>query len=221
MAPGRKQVTAVVWDMDGTLIDSASVVPDAFRETVRALGGTVRSTAEIVALYSLGPPVSMLTELLQRPCGDGEVDVYHEILARRAGAVMPCEGINSVLERLQGTVSLAVFTGASRRAAEILLGAAGLLDHFSVLVGGDEVGKPKPDPAGIRKACSLIPVDVDSAVYVGDAPTDLEAARRAGVIGAAAGWGHLYDAAAPADLLLRSPGDLLACLAATNSDDSA
>ncbi|MBV7700799.1 HAD family hydrolase [Streptomyces sp. TRM70350] len=142
------------------------------------------------------------------------MDLYNEVLAHRAHAVTPCADIRSVLEQLQGTIPLAVFTGASRRAAQILLGALGMLDHFSVLVGGDKVEKPKPDPAGIPRACSLIPVDIDRAMHVGDAPTDPDAARRTGVMGAAAGWGHLYDATAPADLLLRSPGELLVYVSA-------
>ncbi|GAA3797879.1 HAD family hydrolase [Streptomyces coacervatus] len=218
---GRACVSAVVWDMDGTLIDSASVVPDSFCQTVEELGGRTRSRAEIVALYSLGPPRAMLSELLNRPCSDADVDLYHDILARRATAVSACDGIKAVLDQLQATVPMAVFTGASRQAAEILLSAAGLLGYFAVLVAGDQVANPKPDPQGILKACSLVPAEPRRSIYVGDAPTDLEAARRAGAVGAAAGWGHLYDPSALADLHLRRPADLLTHLSPANSEGSA
>ncbi|GAA3167110.1 MULTISPECIES: HAD family hydrolase [Streptomyces] len=204
--------SAVVWDMDGTLIDSSSAVPDAFIETVTALGGAVHSRAEVVALYSLGPPRAMLSRMLERPCRDEEVDLYHEILARCAAQVTTCPGVEAALDRLRHLVPMAVFTGASRRAADILLSAAGLRDHFPVVVGGDEIERPKPDPQGIQRACSLLRVPTGACVYVGDAPTDLEAARRAGALAAAAGWGHLYDASARADLVLDTPDDLAARL---------
>ncbi|GGW86151.1 HAD family hydrolase [Streptomyces caelestis] len=199
---------AVVWDMDGTLIDSSSVVPDAFIAAVRAMGGPVHSRAEVVALYSLGPPRAMLSQMLGRPCGEEEVALYHEILSERAAQVAPCAGVRTAIDRLRRTVPMAVFTGASRRAADILLGAVGLRECFSVVVGGDEIERPKPHPEGIIKACSLLSVPTRRCVYVGDAPTDLEAARRAGAVPAAAGWGHLYNPSVQADLVLQSPQDL-------------
>ncbi|WP_328347663.1 HAD-IA family hydrolase [Streptomyces violaceus] len=207
--------SAVVWDMDGTLIDSSSAVPDAFIETVMALGGAVRSRAEVVALYSLGPPHAMLSRMLERPCSGPEVDLYHEALARCAARVTPCAGVRTTLDRLRPVVPMAVFTGASRRAADILLTAVGLREHFSVVVGGDEIERPKPDPEGVLTACALLRVPADACVYVGDAPTDLEAARRAGALAAAAGWGHLYNASAPADFVLKTPEDLAARLLST------
>ncbi|MEV0223914.1 HAD-IA family hydrolase [Streptomyces sp. NPDC050704] len=204
--------SAVVWDMDGTLIDSSSAVPDAFIETVTALGGTVHSRAEVVALYSLGPPHAMLSRMLERPCSGQEVDLYHEALTQCAARVTPCAGVRATLDQLRHLVPMAVFTGASRRAADILLAAVGLRDHFSVVVGGDEIERPKPDPEGILRACALLRVPAHACVYVGDAPTDLEAARRAGAHAAAAGWGHLYDPSAHADFVLKAPEDLAARL---------
>lgn len=203
---------AVVWDMDGTLIDSSSAVPDAFIATVMALGGAVHSRAEVVALYSLGPPRAMLSRMLKRPCDEEEIALYHEFLSERAAQVAPCASVRTAIDRLRQIVPMAVFTGASRRAADILLGAVGLRDCFSVVVAGDEIERPKPHPEGIIKACSLLSVPTRQSVYVGDAPTDLEAARRAGAVSAAAGWGHLYNPSVQADLVLQSPEDLVTCL---------
>jgi phosphoglycolate phosphatase-like HAD superfamily hydrolase len=107
-----------------------------------------------------------------------------------------------------------VSTGASTDAAEILLGAAGLSRFFDVVVGGDEVALPKPAPDGIRLACERLGVRPRNAAYVGDADVDLEAARRAGAVAIAAGWGHLYRPGHEADRVLRRPGELAMLLAA-------
>lgn len=195
----------LVWDMDGTPIDSASVVPDAFVEAVRIFGGTVHNRNEIVRLYSLGPPRVILDRLLDRPCGQTELDAYHRVLAQEADAVTACAGIADALAALHGSVPMAVFTGASHRAAEILLRAAGLARYFTIVVGGDQVPRPKPDLAGILLACAQLGAEPARTVYIGDAPTDLLAARNAGVIAAAAGWGHLYSPQMKPDVLLEVP----------------
>ena len=100
-------------------------------------------------------------------------------------------------------------TGASARAAQILLGAAGLLTNFKVVVGGDELPSPKPDPAGIRLACERLGVDPRDVAYIGDAAVDVAAARRAGALAVAAGWGHQFSHQHEADRVFREPRDLL------------
>src|SRR5262249_47255366 len=106
---------------------------------------------------------------------------------------------------------VAVFTGASSRAATMLLAAAGIA--VDVLVGGDEVERPKPAADGLlltARRLGIAPIDV---AYIGDAPNDLRAATAAGSIGAAAAWGHQYQSAEPAAVTLATPGEALALLA--------
>src|SRR4051794_27532194 len=115
-----RQVAGLIWDMDGTLIDSATVVPDPFIATTTALGGTACTREEVVALYSLGEPAAMLGHMLDRPATSAEVDAYHQELARRADGVRPYPGIKAALAALRPRLRIGVFTGASTRAAEIL-----------------------------------------------------------------------------------------------------
>ena len=206
---GARRIRAIVWDMDGTLIDSSAIVPAAFIAAVERLGGPRYTPHEVVAGYHLGPPLALLTHLLGRPATHDDVAVYHAQLAATASAVRPYPGIAAALGRLAGTVPMAVFTGASARAAAMLLEAAGLAGCFDALVGGDEVPRPKPHPDGIVAACAALGVAPADAAYVGDAPVDLEAARRAGAVAICPSWGHQSDPAASAELHAATQDDLV------------
>lgn len=209
-AGGRLQ--ALIWDMDGTLIDSATVVPDAFIATVQALGGIAYTREQVIELYPLGPPAILLTHALGRPSTAADLDEYHRRLRATAAAVQPYPQIASTLALLQGRLPMAVFTGASSRAAHVLLEAAGLLEHFAAVVAGDQVERQKPHPDGVLLACELLGVPPRRAAYVADAPIDLVAAERAGALPVAAGWGHLYQPGAAAGVVLQRPGELLRLL---------
>ena len=208
---GSSPSRALVFDMDGTLIESSVVVPDAYISTIRSLGGRPIERTDVIAAYSLGPPAALLTHFLERSITSEELDTYHSVLGEMAHGARPYAGISDALSSLHDKgVRLAVFTGATVRACRILLGRAGLLSFFDVLVGGDEVPHHKPAPDGIHLACKRLGVAPGRAAYVGDAPTDLEAARRSGALAVAAGWGHLFRAEEEdADEVLHDPGDLL------------
>ena len=70
----------VIWDMDGTLVASATVVPDAFIETVTRLGATPPDRDGVVALYDVGDPRAMLGRMLEREGTVDDADLYHEVL---------------------------------------------------------------------------------------------------------------------------------------------
>jgi HAD superfamily hydrolase (TIGR01509 family) len=199
----------VIWDMDGTLVASATVVPDAFIETVSRLGGTPPDRDGVVALYDLGDPRVMLGRMLERPGTDGDAELYHQVLGGMAGRVRVHDGIPEVLDELRRRgVPLAVFTGNSHQAAAHLLEGTGLRAYFDVVVGGNQVPRPKPAPDGVRAAARGLGLDPSRCLYVGDSPLDVGAAEAAGALPVHAGWGHLYDDAhghptadSPADVL--------------------
>ncbi|MEU8658236.1 HAD family hydrolase [Actinoplanes philippinensis] len=202
-------VDHVVWDMDGTLLDSSREVPAAFVRAVRVLGGPPVGAGEVVGAYWRGTPEVILSYLVGRELSAAECDVYYRELEGVSVSAYP-----GVVETLAGLrragLPVVVFTGASGRSARVLLAAAGVAAE--VIVGGDEAGRPKPAPDGLLVVAARLGVGPERLVLVGDSPLDLGSASAAGSVGAAAAWGHMYDASVPAEVTLRVPSDVLGLL---------
>ncbi|MEV6104230.1 HAD family hydrolase [Streptomyces sp. NPDC051940] len=181
---------AVVFDMDGTLVDSVPMVARAYADTIRSLGGPPVSPDEVVAGWHVGHTELVLAHFLGRPCGGAEVERFHTHLDPALSGLRPFPGIADLLDALVAAdVRLGVFTAATRRAATAMLAAAGLAARFDVVVAGDEVDRPKPAPDGLLLAARRLDVEVTATVYLGDAEVDLGCADAAGAVGVHAGWG--------------------------------
>jgi HAD superfamily hydrolase (TIGR01509 family) len=201
----------LVWDMDGTLLDSTAVVPDAFIATVQELAGRRLTRSEVVEAYPLGVPEVILEHFVGYRLADDEAEAYYGHLSR--AVIAPYEGIARVLAELRTLGHLlVVFTGASTRAATTLLAAAGI--EVDLLVGGDQIGAPKPAPDGLIAVAQSLGVETARLAYIGDARIDLLAAKAAGARSVAAAWGHLYDPGEPADITLVAPGEARGLIAA-------
>lgn len=202
-------VSALVWDMDGTLLDSSVAIPAAFAATLARRGGPAVDAAHVIAAYPMGTAEVIMAHLAGRPVTGADMDEYYGELRR--SQVTAYAGVAEALRDLQARGQpIAVFTGASRRAAGILLAAAGLA--ADVLIGGDQVRHPKPAADGLLLAARELGVPASCLAYIGDSPADMGAARAAGSHGAAAAWGHMYDAAVAADSVLAAPGQALLLL---------
>jgi beta-phosphoglucomutase-like phosphatase (HAD superfamily) len=92
----RDQLQALIWDMDGTLIDSGVVVPDAFIATVQAIGGISYTREQVIDLYPVGPPALLLTRLLGRSSTAADLAEYHQRLRATASTIQPYPEIASV-----------------------------------------------------------------------------------------------------------------------------
>jgi HAD superfamily hydrolase (TIGR01509 family) len=210
-------VQAILFDMDGTLVDTGVTVPAAYAATIAALGGPAVPAAAVVAAYPLGPTKAILEHFLAREVSAKEVERYYAHLAE-AGPIEPYPGVRAALEELRGRVALGVYTGAGTQACGIVLEHAGLATLFDVVVGGDEVRRPKPDPEGLLLAARRLGVPVEVTAYVGDAARDIEAAQACGALPVAAAWGHEFTGEVGLAQVLHDPAELVGLVGSSIAD---
>jgi phosphoglycolate phosphatase/AHBA synthesis associated protein len=203
-----RPVRAIVFDLDGTLIDSVPTVLSCYARAVREFGGPDLSADQVLAAFSIGPARVMLETLIGRPVGAEAVASYEAHLARRVADIAPYPGVVDAVRTLSAHVALGVFTAADTSAAEILLEAAGLRGHLGPVVGSDRVARPKPAPDGLVAVLDVLGVEPADAAYVGDGPADTPVARSCGALAVAAAWGHLYEDGRDADVTVRAPSEL-------------
>jgi phosphoglycolate phosphatase len=183
---------AVLWDLDGTLLDSKQSIRDTMNTVLaeRNLPGFTRD--ELAAL--IGHP---LRDILATKTKDAAVveAMTHRYRAayNESGwvTVRVAEGLEDLLGRLRGEgIRTAVVTSKGQHETEVLLADLGVAHLFDAIVGDDDVRPLKPDPAPVREALALLGgVPPGNAVMVGDTTFDVGAAVRAGVACVGVLWG--------------------------------
>jgi HAD superfamily hydrolase (TIGR01509 family) len=168
--PGRTR--AVVFDLDGTLIDSLPLVLAAIGHALEPFGA--KPTMEIFAKLG-GPPARFLAnlvgELKHVPVALERMETFHR---ENAHLIQPYTGASTALTALQRLgVQLAVWTGRDRLSADWLLRQHQLEDYFSTVVCGDDLSSHKPDPEGLREIMRRLGVLPAETLFVGDADVDV------------------------------------------------
>ena len=170
----------VVFDLDGTLVDSLTLVLGALTHALEPFGG--KPTMDIFGQLG-GPPSTFLGRMLP---SEADVPValerfreYHEANSHR---ILPYAGAAEHLGalRTQG-VGLAVWTGRDRSSTEWLLERHGLAGHFSAVLCGDDLDSHKPDPAGLQMILRGLEMSPEEIILVGDADVDVLGGAACGV----------------------------------------
>jgi phosphoglycolate phosphatase len=171
----------VVFDLDGTLIDSAQDLALSVSEMVQAFGAPPLTHDEVVAMVGEGAPVLVARALARvglPPDTPGALERFLAIYDRRLlDHTAPYDGIHEVLAILLSTGPLAVLTNKPTAPNETLLRQLGLRGYFSAVIGGDGPYPPKPHPDGLRALMQQAP---GPTVMVGDLPADFRTAAAAG-----------------------------------------
>jgi len=183
----------VVFDLDGTLIDSENLIMESYRHTMRCHLGEAPPDEQWRT--TIGRPLVVQVRGFARSEEEAEamIRTYTEHnLANHDRLVRPFEGIREALEtlRARGTV-LAIATSKRRIATGLGLAACGLPeDWFSTIVTADDVTRFKPDAEPVARALAgAHESEPARAVYVGDSVHDMRSGRAAGVRTAAVLWG--------------------------------
>jgi pyrophosphatase PpaX len=210
-------IQTVLFDLDGTLIDSIRLILDSYHHTLAAHGVPPRTDEDW--LRGVGTPLSVQFAEWRDDLGKLEamVATYREYnLAHHDRMVTVYPGVVAAVEAIRAAGRrTGLVTSKNRQGALRGLTLVRLEAMMDVLVCADEVTNPKPHPEPVEKAVALLGADPATTVYVGDSIHDMVSGRAAGVRTAAALWGpfgreHL-ELATP-DYWLETPADLLTLL---------
>jgi phosphoglycolate phosphatase len=188
--------SAVVFDLDGTLIDSRGDIAAAVNHALLSAGRKAVPAAEIARHVGDGGR-ALLARVTRLGENDAEVERLLDLflayyLAHPVDFTKWADGAPEVLDRLaELDLPLCICTNKARPVADAVLGALGVRTRFrAIYAGGDGVEK-KPAPGPLLAIAKKLGVESPSLVMVGDGPQDVECARRAGcrVIGVVSSFG--------------------------------
>lgn len=183
----KSRYKGIIFDVDGTLTYTNQLIFDSFNHITKKYLGKTFSDEEIIALF--GPTEDVI---LKEMCKD-EYDIarkeYYQYYKENHNIAHTYAGIETLIEDLfNNKIILGVFTGKGRTSALITLDELGLTDYFGLIVSGDDVVNHKPHPEGIIQFLEQYNLSPDEVLMVGDAPSDIKAAKAAGVSIASVIW---------------------------------
>ena len=181
----------ILFDLDGTLIDSTPAILESFAAAYDAHGPSVPPQERIVPM--IGLPLSTMFEGLGVPSAEVESYVaaykrHYRVVSREMTVLLP--GAEEAVRRASNFARLGVVTTKTGKYSVELLEHLGLMPLFEVLVGSEHVMRHKPHPEPILKAVEKMEAEPTRTWMVGDTPMDLEAAASAGIraIGVTCGY---------------------------------
>ena len=212
-----KKASAVILDIDGTLLDSNAAHARSYVEAAREMGVEGAGFEEILKMIGMGGdkvlPRAFGLELESeegKRLDERKGEIFREILP----GLSPTPGTRALIERFRTEgLRRVVATSAGRDDLSALLKQAGVADLMEDCTSSSDVENSKPDPDIVLAALDLSGSPADEAVMIGDTPYDVEAALRAGIrIIAVRSGGWTDSDLAGASAIFDHPADLLSRL---------
>ncbi|KQW27514.1 HAD family hydrolase [Rhizobium sp. Root274] len=211
----------VLFDCDGTLVDSAGLIHEVMRHTFRDFKKPEPAFATTKSIIGLTLDIA-IARMDGKPHADDEAvamaahykAIFAEVRRTSGFGETMFEGIRGVLDALiaRDDVWLGAVTGKSRRGLEMILEGHGLKPHFLFCRTADDCPS-KPHPAMVSECCDEAGIATSETIVIGDAVYDMQMAKAAGATAIGVAWGYaaiddLWRAGA--DAVVERPADLLA-----------
>lgn len=215
------QIQTILFDLDGTLLDTAPDLAQALNATLQANGRAALSFEQIRPAVSHGGSALIRLGFQLEPQHPQFEPLRAQLLdyyqAHIADETRLFPGMEKVLEYIEARgLSWGVVTNKPGWLTEPLLEALDLQRRAASVVCGDTLNERKPHPAPLLHACKLIGTAPGQCLYVGDAERDITAGHNAGMTTLVALFGYLMDSDRPEDwganALIQQPADILAWL---------
>ena len=216
----------IVFDLDGTLIDSRADLAQAVNHVLRTLG-LPGLPLDVVTSY-IGAGARTLVQRSLGPAHEHRLDEGLMRFMEFYGAHLLDHtrlyaGIADVLHALvQRGAGLSVLSNKPEAMSRTILAGLGVLPLFAAVLGGDSVAARKPDPGGLQHLCASLRISPERMLMVGDSVIDRDTARAAGIAfcGVAWGFGLAGLHARRAQPIIDEPAQLLPILEGGLTDDS-
>jgi phosphoglycolate phosphatase len=218
VTPKLSPVRALIFDLDGTLIDSQRDLIRSVNVMLREMGRAELKEETISCYIGQGAPI-----LVGRALGECASEQEHQRALQfflryyeehKMDTTRAYPGVAETLEELAG-LPMAILTNKPARISVRILDELGLKRHFRAIYGGNSFETKKPDPLGATTILREFGVAPHEALLIGDSEVDVQTARNAGALAAAVNYGFgAHDRAAhPADIYLERISDLIELLA--------
>ena len=187
------KLKAVIFDVDQTLAATQDVILAAFNHVLAKCLKKELAAQQIIAAF--GPTEEcILKNLLGVRYTPQALEDFYRYYQSHHHRVRVYPGIPQVLSLLSShRIGRGILTGKGNRSTLFTLSATNLLPSFEVIVTGDNLSRPKPNPEGLYKAMAALKADPEQTLLVGDAAADFMAAKEAG----ARCWGAYWDVPEP------------------------
>jgi HAD superfamily hydrolase (TIGR01549 family) len=183
----KSRFKGVIFDVDGTLTFTNQLIFDSFNHITKKYLGRSYSDDEIIGLF--GPTEDIiLKEMCKEEYESARID-YYAYYKNNHNITRLYDGIKELIIDIDKTgILLSIFTGKGRTSALITLNEFGLTNYFDMIVSGDDVENHKPSPEGIIMFLDKHKLNPKEVLMIGDAPSDIIAARECGVEIASVVW---------------------------------
>lgn len=206
-----KNSTCILFDLDGTLIDSIPLIRSSFRHSSRQVLG--KCLPDEVLMANVGRPLEIQMEIISKEKARELAEVYRKHnRAHHDELIKPYPGAKVLLNKLKERgKKIGVVTSKSNLLAKRGLEICSLIEFIDCLIAADDIEEPKPSAQPVKRCIEKLSGSKEKAIFIGDSPYDIISGKKAGIPTIAVSFGPFSKQQlmeAEPDILLESMGDL-------------